>query len=83
MSDYAIMIDEDELVQDTHNLLMKLNELDKDYIDIKIRNLELAQRVWFHDHPESLFVKAFLVEALHGGSEVDDSSNPYVGGRWR
>lgn len=80
MSDYTIMIDEEEVVRDTHNLLMKLNDLDKDYIDTKIKNLQFAQRVWFHDHPESLFVKAFLYEALHA-SEVDDSLNPY--GDWR
>ncbi len=78
MEDYTIIIDEEEFVRDTHNVLLrKLQDLDRDSIDLKIRNLQFAQRVWFQDHPQSLFVNAFLKEALHA-SEVDDSLNPFV-----
>jgi len=76
MSDYCIILDENELVNDPHNVLIKLNALDESFIKNKIQHLILAQRVMFHDHPESLFEKAFLYEALHP-SEVDDSMNPY------
>ncbi len=81
MEDYSIMLDEQELIQNTHNALLKLQDLDKEFIEAKIKNLQFAQRVWFHDHPESLFVKAYLNEALHA-SEVDDSLNPYGGDSW-
>lgn len=78
MNDYAIMLNEDDLIQDTQKTLMKLSNLDRGYIERKIQHLQFAQRVLFHDHPDSLFVKAFLKESLHA-SEVDDLMNPYKG----
>jgi hypothetical protein len=76
MDDYAVILNEQDLVKDTQNTLLKLNDLNDEYIESKIEHLKFVQRVWFQDHPESLFERAFLKEALHA-SEVDDSMNPY------
>lgn len=82
MSEYTIMLDEQELIQNTQDMLLKLQDLDEEYIETKIKNLQFAQRVWFQDHPESLFVRSYLYEALHA-SEVDDSLSPYGVRKWR
>ncbi len=76
MDDYAVILNEQDLLKDTQNTLLKLNDLDDEYIESKIEHIKFVQRVWFHDHPESLFVRAFLKEALHA-SEVDDAMNPF------
>ena len=76
MEDYAIILNEQDLVRDTQNTLLKLQDLDEDIIKSKIEHLKFVQRVWFHDHPKTLFVQAFLKEALHA-SEVDNAMNPY------
>lgn len=76
MEDYAIILNEQDLVRDTQNTLLKLQDLDEDIIKSKIEHLKFVQRVWFHDHPKTLFVQAFLKEAFHA-SEVDNAMNPY------
>ena len=81
MDDYAIVLKEQDLLQDPRGTLLKLQQLDKSYIEEKIQNLQFAQRVWFHDYPESLFVNAFLKEAL-SASEVDDSMYPFDDEEW-
>jgi len=81
MDDYAVVLKEQDLLTDPRGTLLQLQNLDKGYIEKKIKNLQFAQRVWFHDYPESLFVNAFLREAL-SASEVDDSMYPYKDEEW-
>jgi hypothetical protein len=42
--------------------VLKLNELSEEVICEKLAYLELAQRLFLPDHPESLFVPALLHE---------------------
>ena len=62
MSDYSIMIDEDEFLADPVATLLKLNELSDEVIGAKLEYLAFAQRLFLSDHPESLFVPALLFE---------------------
>ena len=64
MSDYVIMIDEQEFVNNPWHVLHRVySELTEKQIRQKLQALEFAQRVVFPDHPDSLFVPAFLKEA--------------------
>jgi hypothetical protein len=62
MSDYSIILDEDEFRADPIATVLKLNELSEEVICEKLAYLELAQRLFLPDHPESLFVPALLHE---------------------
>jgi hypothetical protein len=64
MSDYAIILDEKTFVEDPEGELLKLLDLTEEEIQGKIRHLAFAQRIMMMDHPESLFVEAFLYEAV-------------------
>ena len=63
MSDYSVIVKEQDLVNNPVQTLLKLNDLSEDEIETKIKHLAFAQRVLFSDHPQSLFVEAFLREA--------------------
>ena len=63
MSDYAIMLDENDLVNNPKETLFHLSTLSDEIIDLKIKHLAFAQRLLFIDHPRSLFVPALLKEA--------------------
>ena len=63
MSDYSVIVKEQDLVNNPAQTLLKLNDLSEDEIEAKIKHLAFAQRVMFSDHPQSLFVEAFLREA--------------------
>ena len=62
MSDYTIMVDEDEFLANPVASLLKLNDLSEEVISEKLEYLALAQRLFLPDHPESLFVPALLHE---------------------
>eukprot|EP00978_Attheya_sp_CCMP212_P003325 scaffold6853_cov50-Attheya_sp.AAC.2 len=64
MSDYAVILSEQDLVNNAEKTLLKLNEMSDAEIELKIKHLAFAQRVIFTDHPQSLFVPAFLKEAM-------------------
>jgi hypothetical protein len=64
MRDYAIFIPEKQFLEDPLQELLKLNDLSEAVIRDKLEALAFAQRVIQPDHPESLFVPAFLREAL-------------------
>lgn len=64
MSDYAIILEEKKFVEDPERELLKLLDLTEEEIQGKIQHLAFAQRVMMMDHPESLFVEAFLYEAV-------------------
>ena len=63
MSDFSVMLKEQDLVNNPTQTLLKLNDMSEDEIESKIKHLAFAQRVIFTDHPQSLFVPAFLREA--------------------
>ena len=66
MTDYAIFIPESStFVQDPWASLEHVQYLmqDRDFATARLEGLALAQRLFFPDHPESLFVPALLHEA--------------------
>jgi hypothetical protein len=64
MSDYVIMIDEQEFVNNPWSVLHRVyTELTEMELRQKLQALEFAQSVVFPDHPESLFVPAYLKAA--------------------
>lgn len=64
MSDYAVILDEEELLRNATQTLLTLREMTIQEVEIKLLHLAFAQRVLFTDHPESLFVPALLKEAI-------------------
>jgi hypothetical protein len=64
MSDYAVILDEEELLRNATKALLTLREMTMQQVEIKLLHLAFAQRVLFTDHPESLFVPALLKEAI-------------------
>jgi len=72
ISEYAILINETEFLSnpwgELHRVYSSLTEMD---IKRKIHAIALAQRVVFPDHPDSLFVPAFLREAWLSIPESD------------
>ena len=64
MSEYAVILDEEEMLTNTTETLLKLREMTTEEIELKIMHLAFAQRVIFTDHPQSLFVPALLKEAV-------------------
>jgi hypothetical protein len=69
MHDYAIFIKEKRFLSDPLGELQRLQYLPEDVVRRKIKALAFAQRVLFHDHPESLFIPAFLKEAAKAYAE--------------
>ena len=63
MTDYAIVLREQELVNNPGKTLLQLDRISEEDIEVKIKHLVFAQRVIFTDHPQSLFVPALLKEA--------------------
>jgi hypothetical protein len=64
MEDYCIFIPEDDFIRDPAGQVLKLMELSELEIRRKLRGLAFAQKVVVMDHPDSLFVPAFLRESL-------------------
>lgn len=63
MEDYCIMLDESSFLRDPLKELSKIQDLTEDQIKEKLQWLAFAQRIFFTDHPESLFVPTFVKEA--------------------
>jgi hypothetical protein len=72
MRDYAIFIPEKAFLEDPLRELRKLADLTETEIREKLEALAFAQRVVLPDHPESLFVPAFLRESLLAQREAVD-----------
>ncbi len=63
-SDYSIMIEEKDFIDDPWGTLHRVyNGLTENEVKRKLNAIAFVQRVIFLDHPESLFVPAFLKEA--------------------
>jgi hypothetical protein len=78
MSDYAIFIDEKKFVENPEKEMLSLLELSETEIEAKLKHLAFAQRVILMDHPNSLFVPAFLDNAISAFNSVDLSEETYV-----
>ena len=74
LQDYTFSLDEEEVLHDPAREISKLLDIPGDVIQAKLRNLTIAQSVLLPDHPESLFVEAFLVET----TMVDEKLVPEV-----
>ena len=64
MEDYCVFIPEDDFIRDPAKELLRLMDLSEGAIRRKLEGLAFAQKVVLIDHPESLFVQAFLKESL-------------------
>ena len=64
MEDYCVFIPEDDFIRDPAKELLRLMDLSEGAIRRKLEGLAFAQKVVLNDHPESLFVQAFLKESL-------------------
>lgn len=64
MRDYSVILDEREVVSSPEKIFEVLENMSMKEISEKIQQLSFAQRVVFPDHPKSLFVQAFLKEAM-------------------
>ena len=65
MTDFSVMLDEKRFIGNPEAELRSLLELSDHEIESKLRHLAFAQKVTMLDHPESLFVPAFLREAVN------------------
>jgi Exostosin family len=65
MEEFCIFIPEKDYIRDPATELLKLLYLSEEEIRRKIEALAFAQKVVVMDHPETLFVEAFLMESLH------------------
>lgn len=75
MRDFSIMIGEQDFISNPLESLQGLKRIERSVIESKVMALEYAQRVIFPDHPESLFVPAFLKEATNAVKLADDRKN--------
>lgn len=73
MHDYAIILNETEFLNNPQEELAKLNDIPLHVIQQKLHSLAFAQRILLLEHPDSLFVPAFLKEArnvnMRGGGD--------------
>jgi hypothetical protein len=64
MWDFCIFLSEEDFMHNPQRALLSLQDIPAREIQTKIKALEWAQRVMILDHPQSLFVPAFVREAL-------------------
>ena len=65
MEDYCVFIKEANFIRDPVKELLKLKDLGETWIRRKLDALAFAQKVALMDHPESLFVPAFVKESMY------------------
>ncbi len=64
MRDFCIFIGEDEFMKNPERALQSLQHLPREVKESKLASLRWAQQVILMDHPRSLFVPAFVQEAM-------------------
>jgi len=77
MSRYSIFIGEGAFMKDPAGALMGALVQSQVETEARLRELRFAQRVLLYDHPKSLFVQAFMKEALMA-SELPPSKYSFV-----
>jgi hypothetical protein len=65
MEDYSIIISEHEFLKDPVATVLLLSQLEEPFLKTKLNYLAFAQRLYFPDHPQSLFVPALMLEMEH------------------
>ncbi len=68
MRDFCIFISEGDFINNPEETLTDLRNISDHVIKEKLKALQWAQRVMMVDHPNSLFVPAFIREALNSFS---------------
>jgi hypothetical protein len=64
LQDFCIFIPEDYFLTNTERALQRLQDIPDHVIKAKLKALKWAQRVMLLEHPQSLFVPAFIREAV-------------------
>lgn len=64
MRDFCVFIPEHYFLRNTQEALERLQHIPGHVIQAKLKAMEYAQRVMIVDHPQSMFVPAFVREAL-------------------
>ena len=64
MEEYSIMIPEAEFISNPTQALLKLRDIPTEILQSKIQALQFLQRVLFPDHPDTLFVPAYLKQVM-------------------
>ncbi|GFH49191.1 hypothetical protein CTEN210_05667 [Chaetoceros tenuissimus] len=64
MTDFSVVLDEKQVVISPEKIFEVVQNMGMKEISEKIQQLSFAQQVLFPDHPKSLFVEAFLKEAM-------------------
>jgi hypothetical protein len=75
VSDYSIMVDEDEFLADPIAALMNVKNISEEVLCEKMEYLKLAQRLLIPEDPESLFVPALLHEVNESIKRASNHSN--------
>ena len=70
VTDFSVLIPEAEFMADPATALRRLRDLDESVVREKLLWLAFAQRLFFAEHPQSLFVPALVSQAWHA-SKVD------------
>ena len=65
MEEYCIFISEQTFISNPTQALLSLQDVPRDVIESKLQGLQFVQRILFPDHPQTLFVPAFLQQTLH------------------
>lgn len=64
MTRFSVFIKEEDFMRDPEGSLFALTTISPQDTKARLRELRFAQRVLLYDHPKSLFVQAFMKEAL-------------------
>jgi hypothetical protein len=64
MQDFCIFLPEEEFLSNPEKALQSLRDIPDDEIKSKLESLKWAQQVMIMEHPQSLFVPAFVREAM-------------------
>ena len=70
MADFCIFIQETKFLNDPVKELVNLQDLSEEFVQEKLSNLTIAQSIVLPDHPQSLFVEAFLKEAVAANKKL-------------
>ena len=65
MDEYCIFISEQSFISNPTQALLSLQDIPRNVMEAKIEGLKFVQRILFPDHPQTLFVPAFLQQTLH------------------
>ena len=65
MEEYSIMIPEAEFLANPAQSLLSLRNIPLEILEKKIQGVQYVQRILFPDHPQTLFVPAYLKQVMY------------------